>query len=104
MTKKGDKERRYDDEGKASRLLNFDFITCLTFLKNIIYQTRIATKKKLEKEVISIINAMEMLEATKGLFERISGNEMNGLIDSAAAFSRRMEVDPEADFIRHHCR
>lgn len=101
--KNADTKTKAQASGLLKRILNFDFIACLMFMKNIMYKARIATEK-LEEEEMNIIDAIEMLDATKKLFERISCEEMNSLIDSAAQFAKRMEVDPEADFIRHHRR
>ena len=67
------------------------------------YKIRIATEK-LEEEVSNIIDAVEMLEAMKKLFERIFENKMNNFIDSAKLFAKMREVDLEADFFSHHCR
>jgi len=44
--------------------------------KKIMYKIRIGTEK-FEEEEINIIDASEMLEAIKKLFERISEEEMN---------------------------
>ena len=65
------------------------------------YKIRIATEKL---EEVNIINAVERLGVMKKLFERISRDEMNNFIDSANVFARTRDVDPEADFVRHHRR
>ena len=58
------------------------------------YKIRIATE-----EGINIIDAIDMLEAMKKLFERISKDKMNSFLDSTKVFARKREVDLEADFV-----
>ena len=55
-----------------------------------------------EGEDINIIDAIEIFEAIKKLFERILEDEMNNFIDSAKVFTRTREVNLEEDFFRHN--
>ena len=79
--------------GLQKRILNFEF------MKTSCTRCRIATE---QLEPINIIEAIEMVEAVKKLFERVSKDEMNNFIDSAIV--ARRGVKQEADFVRHHRR
>jgi len=70
--KNAEKKTRVQRMSSEKKILNFHFIACLMYMKNIMYKINIATEK-LEEEDINIIDTIEMLGATKKLFERIVG-------------------------------
>ena len=58
----------------------------------------------LQREELNIIEALEMTKATITSLERINGDEMamTSQITAAKEYSKKLDIDTEADFARHH--
>ncbi|XP_050298067.1 uncharacterized protein LOC126740374 [Anthonomus grandis grandis] len=91
--------------GLYKRMLCFDFIVCLMFLKNIFYKMKIITEI-LEQDDLNIIDAVNMISLTCTSLRNIRNSEedVNNLIESAIQFAVKLNVDPETDFRKHHRR
>jgi len=76
-------------QSQASRLhkkmLEFDFICCLYFAKNIMYEFKNLTEQ-LEKVDINIMNALQLLESFVESFKLIDEEQINAMIQSAILF------------------
>ena len=50
-------------DGLLSKILKFDFIVALSFMKNIMWKTKIMTEK-FQEEVLNIVDALKILKGT----------------------------------------
>lgn len=66
-------------------MLEFDFICCLYFAKNIMYEFKNLTEQ-LEKVDINIMNALQLLESFVESFKLIDEEQINAMIQSAILF------------------
>jgi len=91
--------------GLSKKILNFDFLICLSFMKNIMYKTKILTEK-LEAIELNIIDALTLTtHAIDSLVEMRDDNKsIDNLIESGIIFAKKLNIDPDADFNRHHRR
>lgn len=91
--------------GLSKRILSFDFICCLMFLKTVLYKLKIITEL-MESSNLNIIDSISEIEGTITSLSKIrnSDNELNNLIESAKKFSQKNGISPEDDFQRHHRR
>ncbi len=87
------------------KILNFDFIVSLFFMKSILYKVKIVTEI-LEKEEINVIDAIETIDSCVTSLERIrtSEEEVNNLLDAAIIFSKKLNIDVQGNFKVHHRR
>ena len=72
-------------------------------MKNIMLKTKFLSDA-LQREELNIIEALEMTKATITSLERISEDEvaMNSQITAATEYSKKIDIDAEADFAKHH--
>ena len=89
--------------GLVKKVKCFDFIVSLMSMKNIMLKTKFLSDT-LQREELNIIEAVEMTQATITSLERINGDEMamTSKITAAKEYSKKLDVDAEADFARHH--
>ncbi len=85
------------------KLLNFDFIASLYFMKNLIFKLKLATDA-LQAVELNIIDAITLLDSLhENLVElRNDTTAIDDLITAAAQFAIKFDMDPEADFCRYH--
>ena len=77
-------------DGLLSKILKFDFIAALSFMKNIMWKTKIMTEK-FQEEVLNIVDALKILKGTISSLENIQNSaQINDQIDAALAFSESM--------------
>lgn len=91
--------------GLFKRILNFDFICCLLFLKTVFLKMKIVTEI-LESSNLNVIDAFSIINSTKNTLQTIrsSPDEVNNLIEASQLFATSLQVNPEEDFKRHHRR
>ena len=91
--------------GLSKKILNFDFLISLYFMKNIMYKTKILTEK-LEATELNIIDALILItHAIDSLVEMRDDNKsIDNLIECGIIFAKKLNIDPDADFNRHHRR
>ena len=89
--------------GLLKKVKSFDFIASLMFMKNIMLKTKFLSDE-LQREELNIIEALEMTKATIISLERIKGDEtaMTSQITAATEYSKKLGIDAEADFAKHH--
>lgn len=84
------------------KMLEFDFICCLFFAKNIMYKFKHLTEQ-LEKIELNAIDALQLIKSTVESFKSINDlDKINALIESAISFAVTMGVNVEQDFAKHH--
>ena len=88
--------------GLVKKVKCFDFIASLMFMKNIMLKTKFLSDA-LQRE-LNIIEALEMTKATITSLERINEDEMTmtSQITAATEYSKKLDIDAEADFAKHH--
>ena len=88
--------------GLVKKVKCFDFIASLMFMKNIMLKTKFLSDA-LQRE-LNIIEALEMTKATITSLERINEDEMvmTSQITAATEYSKKLDIDVEADFAKHH--
>ena len=89
--------------GLKKRVLSFDFILSLMFMKNILYKMKVLTEC-LESEELNAIDAVGLIQSTVKSLESVNADEnaMNMLIQGARSFSITCGLDPETEFDCHH--
>ena len=89
--------------GLRTKLLRFDFIMSIMFMKNIMYKTKRMTEI-LQSEDLNVIDAITIMEATVKSLETVNNDAdaMNAEIQAAAAFAKKLGTDASSDFQRHH--
>ena len=88
----------------VNNLQSVDFVICIMFMKNIMHRVHQMTLA-LQSEELNIIDAVTIIESTVELIKRIRENEdeMNGEIDAAIVFLKKLGVeDPHEEFSRKH--
>ena len=98
---------RSDDGSTASglraKLLRFDFIVTIMFMKNIMYKSKRMTET-LQSQDLNVIDAITTVETTVKSLE-IAKNDIDGMnaeIKAAASFAEKLGIDVDSDFRRHH--
>ena len=98
---------RSDDGSTASglraKLLRFDFIVTIMFMKNIMYKSKRMTET-LQSQDLNVIDAITTVETTVKSLE-IAKNDIDGMnaeIKAAASFAEKLGIDVDSDFLRHH--
>ena len=91
--------------GVYKRVLSFDFIVSLMFMKNVMYKMKVLTES-LESVQLNVIDAVSLIGKTAKSLEVINLDVegMDMLIDSAQSFASKLGIDCENDFSRHHRR
>lgn len=91
--------------GLFKRILNFDFICCLMFLKTVFLKMKIVTKI-LESDKLNVIDAFSIINSVKNTLQTIRSNpvEVNNLIEASKTFAASLDVNADEDFKRHHRR
>ncbi|KAG5887730.1 hypothetical protein JTB14_035080 [Gonioctena quinquepunctata] len=76
--------------GLSKRILSFDFICCLMFLKIVLYKLKIVTEL-MESTNLNIIDGSSEIEGTITSLSKIrsSDNEWYNIIESAKTFSQK---------------
>ena len=89
--------------GLVKKVKSFDFIANLMFMKNIMLKTKFLSDA-LQREELSIIEALEMTKATITSLEKINEDEMamTSQITAATEYAKKLDIDAEADFAKHH--
>ena len=97
---------RSDDGSTASglraKLLRFDFIVTIMFMKRIMYKSKRITEI-FQSQDLNVIDAITTIETVKSL--EISKNDIDGMnaeIKAAASFAEKLGMDVDSDFQRHH--
>lgn len=96
-----------NDRTKASgvhkKLLNFDFIASIYFMKSILYKVKVLTEM-LESPNLNVIDVIIITESCIRSFKAIreSEDDVDNVIEAAACFAKNLDIDAEADFQRHH--
>lgn len=103
ISQKFDGKTKLGAHGLSKKLLTFDFIVALMFMKNIMYKLKNLTEK-LEAEELNIIDATILIDSAIQSLESINcdSDGTDQLIGSAIAFAKTFDVDAVADFNRHH--
>ncbi|XP_065667812.1 uncharacterized protein LOC136088083 [Hydra vulgaris] len=98
-----DTNTRTKPMGLLKKVTTFDFIITLFFMKNIIEKIKILTEI-LESPNFNVIDSINVIESTAKNIQNISNDTdaMNNLIESAIIFSRKLHIDAENDYKRHH--
>jgi len=98
-----DRNTRTKALGLRKKILSFDFLVSLSFMKNIMYKLKILTET-LETENLSLVDAAYLIDTSIKSLEDINcdTNSMDNLIESASLFAKKLEVDSMSDFKTHH--
>ncbi|CAB3993563.1 zinc finger MYM-type 1-like [Paramuricea clavata] len=89
--------------GLRSKLLRFDCIVSIMFMKNIMYTTKRMTET-LQSEDLNVIDAITIVQSTVTNLQNVNDNidGMNKEIQAAASFAEKLGVDVGTDFLRYH--
>ena len=92
-----------DADALMRKILRFDFIAFLMFMKNIMWKTKILTEH-LQEEKLNIIDALTAIKGSINSLQRMysSDDEFDNLIQAAVILAKRMGVDPEREYERFH--
>lgn len=103
LTNGFDRNTRTKALGLRKKILSFDFIVSLSFMKNIMYKLKVLTET-LESENLSLVDAAILIDSTITSLEDINSNtkSMDNLIESSSIFAKVLEVDSKSDFLIHH--
>ena len=98
---------RSDDGSTASglrtKLLRFNFIVTIMFMKNIMYKSKRMTET-LQSQDLNVIDTITTVETTVKSLE-IAKNDIDGMnaeIKAAASFDEKLGIDIDSDFRGHH--
>ena len=77
--------------GLRTKLLRFDFIVSIMFMKNVMYKTKRMTEI-LQSDDLNVIDAITILEATVKSLEIVNNytDAMNAEIQAAASFAEKL--------------
>ena len=89
--------------GIKKKLLSFDFIFGLMFMRIIMTKTKVLTKQ-LQEEELNILDALKLIDATVENLAEIRKDEtaMNAQLDAMVAFAEQQDTDPMSEYRRHH--
>ena len=92
-----------DADALVRKILRFDFIAFLMFMKNIMWKTKILTEH-LQEEKLNIIDALTAFKGSINSLQRMysSDDEFDNLIQAAVILAKRMGVDPEREYEKFH--
>lgn len=98
-----DRNTRTKDLGLRKKILSFDFIVSLAFMKSIMFKLKALTET-LESQNLSLIDAAILIDTTITSLEDINSNttSMDNLIESSSTFAKTLGVDSKSDFATHH--
>lgn len=102
---------KFDNKSKVQasalykKVLSFEFLVAVYFMKNIMYKTKNLTEK-LQSEMLNILDAMKLTKTCTNMLSQIkqSDEEINNLISSAMEFPKKLEIDYKSEFDKHHRR
>jgi len=100
-----DKNTRSQALGLLKKLLSFDFVVSLSFMKNIMYKTKILTEK-LEATELNIVDALMLIDYSITSINGMNSDDtsINNLVSRAIKFSVQLGIDAVSDYNRHHRR
>lgn len=100
-----DKNTRSQALGIAKKILTFDFVVTLYFMKNVMYKMKILTES-FEAKDLNIIDALMLLNSSTDIFNDINNDSigMDNLIDSSINYAHQLNINPESDFNKIHRR
>ena len=99
----GEMERDQSAKAKASglqkKILKFDFIFAIMFMRVIMKMTKILTVQ-MQRPELNILDALSLIDATVKSLERIrnSESEMNSQVQASVQFAKSFGLDPEQEF------
>lgn len=104
-SKQSDAKTKTKAYGLYKKILTFDFIVALVFMKPILFKSKILTKllESTDLNVVDVITCIKSTIISLGLI-RNSATEIDDLIESAKIFARKLNIDCENDFNKHHRR
>ena len=84
-------------------MLLLDFVIALMFMKNIVYKTK-SLVVQLQSVELNILDAIGLFEGTLGVIEKLRDDDkmMEDQIEASVILAKKVEIDAEADFNRHH--
>lgn len=89
--------------GLYKKILNFDFIASLFFLKNILPKIKILTET-IETPKLNIIDCINLIKTTAFNLRNIDYDSLNNLIEGAIKYAEKLNIDPYSDFSKYHRR
>ncbi|CAI6373668.1 unnamed protein product [Macrosiphum euphorbiae] len=100
-----DKNTRSQALGITKKILTFDFVVSLYFMKNVMYKMKILTES-FEAKDLNIIDALMLLNSSTDIFNDINNDSigMDNLIDSSINYAHQLNINPESDFNKIHRR
>lgn len=98
-----DRNTRTKALGLRKKILSFDFIVSLSFMKNIMYKLKSLTET-LESQNLSLVDAAILIDTAITSLEDINSStkSMDNLIESSSIFAKVLGVDSKSDFLIHH--
>lgn len=94
-----DKSTKTQALGMSKKILTFDFIMSLSFMKNIMYKMKILTES-FEAKDLNIIDGLMLLNSSTEIFNTINDDKlaMDNLIESSIKYAQQLGIDPESEF------
>ncbi|KAF0766116.1 Uncharacterized protein FWK35_00011886 [Aphis craccivora] len=94
------KNTRSQALGFVKKVLSFDSVVSLSFMKNIMYKIKILTEK-LEAIELNIIDTILLIDNSIASLTEMNKDDipMNNLVSSAIQFSGQLGIDPISDLI-----
>ena len=89
--------------GIKTKLLSFDFLFGLMFMRLIMKKTKLLTKQ-LQEEELNILDALLLIDATVENLKKIRSEDraMDAELDAIAEFGNKMGIDSIAQYQLHH--
>lgn len=100
-----DKVSKTKSLGLRKKILNFDFIVSLYFMKNVMYKIKILIEV-IESPNLNIIDCKNLMETTTGLLKKMmdDSSDIDNLISAAKEMASNIGIDAAADFRKYHRR
>ncbi len=89
--------------GIKKKILSFDFLFALMFMRIVMKKTKILTMQ-LQEEELNILDALKLIEATVTNLEEIRGNDdaMDAELDAINQYANTIGIDSTSEFNRKH--
>ncbi|KAF0749187.1 52 kDa repressor of the inhibitor of the protein kinase-like [Aphis craccivora] len=97
-----DKNTRYQVLGIVKKILTYDFVVLLYFMKNVMYKMKILTEM-FEAKDLNIIDALMLLNSSTDIFNDINNDSigMDNLIDSSINYAHQLNISPKSELTKY---
>ena len=96
VTNEADRQTQTQAVSLRKRMLSFDFVVALMFMKNIAYKSK-SLVVPLQTVELNILDATGLVKVTLSIMEKIRADDkmMHDQVESSIIFARSLGIDPE---------